>query len=113
MGRIYRFLSSIVDIVLAIVEIFLAFRLVLRFFGANAASPFVSWIYGTSQSLIEPFTGMFPSPVLEGGFVLEFNTLFAMIIYALAAFIIQEIIRRLHRSAAADVREVHHYHEPK
>ena len=92
MYQTYRILRGLVDVILFIVELFLGLRLLLRFFGANAQADFVQWVYETSRPLIEPFIPMFPSPVIDGQFVLEFNTLFAMIIYALVGYLIQELL---------------------
>jgi len=89
-----KILENTVNIVFLLVEIFLVFRFTLKLFGANPA-PFVRWMYETSEPLLYPFKGMFSSPVLEGGVVIEFSTLFAIIAYALVAWVIIEIINYL------------------
>ena len=119
MNIIYRVLATIIDIALLVVEIFLGLRFILKLLGANPATPFVDWVYDTSLPLLGPFLNIFPSPVIDGQFVLEFTTLFAIVVYALIAYLIQELlayvnrITRPNREEVKEVREVHHYHEPK
>ena len=85
-------LKSAINIVLSIIMFFLGLRLLLKLFVANTAAPFVAWIYATSEPLLYPFRGMFASPVLEDGVIIEFSTMFAMIAYALLAWIVNELI---------------------
>lgn len=81
-----------INIVLFIIEVFLGARLILKVLGANTEAPFVSWLYATTEPLLAPFAGMFPSPVLEEGIVIEFSTLFAMVVYALAGYLLVQLI---------------------
>ena len=48
-----------------LVELFLALRLILKLFGANAGTPFVNWVYEMSGVLLDPFRGIFPMEQLE------------------------------------------------
>lgn len=91
-------LSPLINIVFGIAEFFLGFRFLLRLFSANPGAPFVEFIYQTSQPLLYPFRGIFPTPVVEGGFVLELTTLFAIITYATIAYL---LIALLNVTAAA------------
>ncbi len=104
MNQTYRILRGLVDVILFVVELFLGLRLVLRLFGANPSADFVEWIYAMSRPLLEPFIGAFPSPAIEGGFVLEFTTLFAMIVYALVGYLVQELLWHIHRTSRNDNR---------
>jgi len=85
-------LINLVEAIVAIVEFFLIVRFVLKLFAANAGTPFVAWIYETTRGILYPFSNMFPSPVLEGGVVIEFSTIFAIVIYALLGYFITELI---------------------
>src|SRR5689334_9352279 len=89
-----RILFRLLDGILGFVELLIGLRVILKFFGANAFSPFVSWVYETSRPLLAPFANMFPSPVIQGGFVIEFSALFALIVYAFIASIIEEILNQ-------------------
>jgi len=85
-------LIGLINIIVGIVEIFLGLRLVLRFLGADPSASFVAWLYATTEPLLGPFRGMFPTGVIERGSVFEFSTLFAIFIYALVAWLLKEII---------------------
>ncbi len=90
-----RFVIFLVNFVTGIAEAILGIRLVLKLLGANRAAPFVQWIYDMSQPLLRPFLGIFPSPVLDRIYVLEFTTLFAILIYALFGYFLDELLRYL------------------
>ncbi len=85
-------LIYLVDFVLGIAELFILFRIILKLFGASTQAPFVNWIYETSKGLIWPFLGMFPAPTLEGGFIIEFSSIFALLVYAIVGYLIIELI---------------------
>jgi uncharacterized protein YggT (Ycf19 family) len=86
-----------VHTILAIAELVLGFRIILKLFGANESAPFVNWVYQTSEPLLYPFKGIFPSPKLDGSFVLEFSALFALLVYSLIAFAITQLIEKFNR----------------
>lgn len=95
MPTIAGFILFITNLVLGFIEIMIGLRIILKLFGANSSVPFVQWVYETTQPLLAPFLGIFPSPVLEGGFVIEFSAIFAMIIYALIAYLITAVVSAL------------------
>lgn len=76
----------------AVVESFLGLRFLLKLFGANDTNGFVSWVYEMSDVLLEPFRGIFPAKVFENQYVLEFSTLFAMMMYAIIALLLMWLI---------------------
>lgn len=83
-GLIFGFIEGIVGL-----------RILLKFFGANELTPFVTWVYHTSQPLLVPFEGMFPSVTEKRGFTIDVSSLFALLVYAFIAFFIQEAINGL------------------
>ncbi len=87
-----RMLPALVQVVASLVELVLGLRIVLKLFDANPSTPFVNWVYQTTQPLLTPFEGMFPSPTLTGGFVIEFSTVFALMAYAFIGYLLVEII---------------------
>ncbi|MBI2590793.1 MAG: YggT family protein [Candidatus Blackburnbacteria bacterium] len=89
------FIVSLINLVIGLIELLLAIRLLLRLFAANPATPFVRWTYETSQPLVNPFLGIFPNPVLTGGLVIEFSTLVALVVYAIAGYVLAELIGTL------------------
>jgi hypothetical protein len=87
-----RIILRILDVVLGIVELLLAGRFFLRLLDANGGSGFMGWLYGVTDQLLGPFAGTFPSVSLSGNYVIEFSTLFAMLIYAFLGWIIIRLV---------------------
>ena len=87
--------ANLLNFFTAVVEGFLGLRFVLKLFGANANNGFVNWVYEMSGALLEPFRGIFPARVFENQYVLEFSTLFAMLMYALLALLIIALINAI------------------
>lgn len=85
-------LARFVNVVLTIFEAFLGLRLALKLFGANPSAAFTDWVYTMTEPLLAPFAGMFPAPSIEHGLILEFSTLFAMLAYAIAGWLLVELI---------------------
>jgi uncharacterized protein YggT (Ycf19 family) len=92
------FINNMVEWVTAAVTLFLGLRFVLRLFGANGTNEFVAWVYDSTSPLLEPFFGIFPTTQLERGLVVEFSTLFAIIIYALAGYLILTLVEKISES---------------
>lgn len=86
--RIRYLTNNLIYGLFSLVEAFLALRFVLKLFGANAANGFVEWVYEMSAVLLQPFRGIFPTTVFKSNLVLEFSTLFAIVIYAIIALLI-------------------------
>ncbi len=101
---------------LDVLEILLAFRFFLRLLAANAASPFVMFIYRVTELFVFPFRGIFPQ-ISERGSVLEWAVLLAMIVYAIVAWGIVRLIWLLsaHEEPVATETGVEHrkdvYHD--
>lgn len=89
MSRVIFFL---VNLVFTIIGFLLGLKILLRFFGANPSTPFVQWIYESSDSLLAPFAGIFPVTRLEGGFIIDFPAIFAVIVYAFVGYLIVEVV---------------------
>src|SRR3990172_8884248 len=83
---------------LGLLEVLLAFRLVLKLTGASLASAFVKMIYGLTGIFILPFEGIFRrgfSQGIETTSVLEPSTVVAIIVYAVLAWGIVKLTRIL------------------
>jgi len=81
-----------------VLEILLAFRLVLKLTGANISSAFVGLIYGLTGIFILPFEGIFRRGFAQGvetTSVFEPSTLVAIIVYAVLAWGIVKLLRIL------------------
>lgn len=88
----FRLLKELANFIVGLIEVLLVFRFLLKFLSANPQSTIVSWVYDTTQPLLQPFLFAFPTPSIQGGFTLEFTTLFAMFAYAFVGYVIQEVL---------------------
>lgn len=93
-----RILETIISIILGVIEFFLGFRFLFKLFGANSSTPFVRWLYDTTEPLLNPFRNMFPAPKIEGVYVVEFTTLVALLLYMLLGYLILELVRAIVRT---------------
>jgi hypothetical protein len=85
----YR-MTQLIYLLFGLIEGLLAIRFVLRALGANPSAGFAEFIYGVTAPFVAPFFGLFGSPRSEG-YVLELNTLVAMIVYALLAWLLARL----------------------
>lgn len=92
--RLADLLRGIVNLILGVVLFFLGMRFILRLFGANRANGFVDWIYETSADILAPFRNIFPTTTTDG-YVFEFSTLFAMLVYGLLGMFVLYLINLL------------------
>ena len=82
--------------ILGVIEILLAFRLILKLMGANVISAFVQSVYGLTSIFVYPFEGIFRrayAPGVETTSVLEPATVVALIVYAIIAWGIVKLVR--------------------
>ena len=87
----FRILRAFINIVVGIIELLLTFRLILKFLVVNEGTPFVAWLYGVTARFVAPFAKI--SPDLKfSGFVVDLATLVALIVYAIAGYLILMII---------------------
>jgi YggT family protein len=76
---------------LGLLEGLFALRLFLKLIGANAANGFAALLYSFTDLFLMPFVGLTSTPA-AGGMVLEISTLIAMVVYALAAWVLERIV---------------------
>lgn len=69
----------------AVLEVLIAFRVVLRLLAANPENAFAQLIYGITAPFVAPFQGLFVTPQAEG-FVLELSSIVAIFVYMLIAY---------------------------
>ena len=82
--RIFR-AYQVVWYILGVIEVLLAFRVVLRLLGANPASGFTDFIYTVSAPFAIPFLGILPASRAAGS-VVEWSTFIAMAVYLVVAW---------------------------
>jgi uncharacterized protein YggT (Ycf19 family) len=81
---------TLVNIVFGIIELLLSLRFIFKFFAVNVSTPFVTWVYGVTASLVSPFAKILPDLNL-GGFIVDFSTLAALIVYVLVGYLLLQI----------------------
>lgn len=86
----FGIVRTLVNIVVGVVEFLLSLRFIFKFFAVNPSTPFVAWLYGATASLVSPFARILPDLKL-GGFVIDFATLVALIVYILVGYLILQI----------------------
>lgn len=83
---------QIIWYVLGVVEVIIAFRVALKAVGANPSSGFTAFIYGISNPLTLPFSGILQASVY-GNTVIEWSSLIAALVYFLFAWGIMNLIQ--------------------
>ena len=101
--RLRMMFDNLLNLFVGLVELVLALRFLLKLFGANDGNAFVSWVYNMSGVLLQPFRGIFPAHVFENKYVLEFSTLFAILMYAALALLVVGVVNMV--TAPAVVRK--------
>ena len=90
--RIFSFKATqLIWLLFGILEVLIALRIGLMLIGANPNSPIVALIYGFTYLFLFPFTGLVGSPT-AGNMVLELSSMFAMVIYALIAWVVERTV---------------------
>lgn len=82
---------QLVWLAVAALEVLLGLRVILRLIAANPANPFANFVYNLSQIFLYPFQSLTVSPE-AAGMVLEVPTLIAMVVYALAGWLVVRLI---------------------
>ena len=88
-----------------IVEGLLAIRFILKLLGANETAGFASFIYAVTWPFIAPFNNLFGNPG-NGGSVLELNTLVAIVVYMLLAWLVVKVVWLLAGESRSATRTV-------
>jgi uncharacterized protein YggT (Ycf19 family) len=77
--------------VLGAIEALLAFRFLLKLFGANPSAGFTDFIYTLSFPFVAPFEAVFSETQVAGS-VFEWTTLLAMLVYYLVALAVIRLL---------------------
>jgi uncharacterized protein YggT (Ycf19 family) len=82
--RIFR-INQVIWYILGVIEILLAFRIVLKAVAANADSGFTNFIYSITGPLALPFRGILGES-MSGSSLIEWSSLFAVVVYLVIAW---------------------------
>ena len=85
----------------------IAIRVVLRLIVANPANTFADVIYSVTNIFLWPFFGLTSTPTTTDGMALEISSLIAIIVYALAGWVVVTLIRTLFSKTSARRVEVY------
>jgi hypothetical protein len=85
-------LAQIIYLIAGIIEALLTLRLILALLGANSANAFAHFIYSVTLPLVAPFFGLFNYQVHYGVVRFEFETVIAMVVYALIAWLLVRLL---------------------
>lgn len=88
MRAVFKILSALLPVVQGLLWV----RFVFKLFGVGSSNILVYWLYKITGIFLVPFAGIFPDGRLFG-FVIEFNTLLAIVAYALLHSLIGRIAR--------------------
>ena len=92
--------------ILGVIEVVLAFRILLKLLGANMFSGFTNFIYAISGPFAMPFAGILGTSVsTDSVFVFEWSTLIAMAVYAIIAYGIVALFQLIKPTNAEEVEQ--------
>ena len=97
--------QSVIYLLFGILAGLLVIRFLLGLLGANPAAGFAQFIYGITAPFIAPFVGLFGQPRFQGS-VFEFNSLVAIVVYGLIAWVLVKIVWLLMGDSRRGVRTV-------
>src|ERR1700733_8498536 len=89
----FRVLRAFINLVVGIIELLLTFRLIFQFLVVNTGTPFVAWLYYLTAPLVAPFAKILPDWKFSG-FVVDFATIAALIVFALAGSLLLMLFPR-------------------
>lgn len=76
--------TQVVWYIVGLIEVLLAFRLILKLLAANPAAGFTHLVYGVTYVFASPFLNVFQISQVEGN-IFEWTTLLAMFVYWVVA----------------------------
>jgi len=89
-------LSDFIQWFIAVLEIMLAIRFLLKLIGADPANPFASFLYALTNIILVPFSNIVqPAVIRAPNQSFEWSTLIAMGIYALIFWAVGRFLRIL------------------
>jgi hypothetical protein len=106
--RIFTFKATqVVWLLFGLLITLIVLRMGLKLIGANPASLIVFMVYGFTDLFLFPFTGLVNSPTF-GSNVFELSSMFAVLIYALMAWVVERTVWLIFyrpRGSVVDVTE--------
>jgi uncharacterized protein YggT (Ycf19 family) len=92
--------SQVITLIFAILEMAIAFRVLLKLIAANPASPFAQFMYQMTGPFLAPFAGLTATPSADGA-VLEIPALIAMLVYGVLYLLVIRVLWLIFEPAKA------------
>ena len=83
--------NQVIALIFMILEMAIAFRIVLELIAANSASPFAHFVYQMTGTFLAPFVGLTVTPSADGA-VLDLPALIAMAAYGVLYWLIVRVM---------------------
>jgi uncharacterized protein YggT (Ycf19 family) len=99
-SRITKLLWFITAIIVGLIT----FRFGLKLIGANPTNGFVAAMYGITDFFVGPFNTIIGTPAFNNGSIFDSASLFAMVVYVLAAWALVTLFRILFAGTGATRR---------
>lgn len=103
--RMFSFLKYLIDLAASVLMVLLGVRLAFKLFGANTASPLVSWVYRVSEPILAPVRNIFADQQLGNGNIVEYSTLLAIILIGIAGFLLVQLLDALETASLRSARD--------
>ena len=81
---------QIVWYIIAVLEVMLVFRFILKLAGARPEAQFTNFIYNTTWPIVAPFASVFSQTTVQGS-IFEWTTLLAMAVYFIIGLAIAKL----------------------
>lgn len=94
--RFAKVLVWLIYALFVVALIILVLSFFLQLFNASATASFTEWVYRNADRVLEPFRGIFPTREIgESGSVIDFATLFAIVMYGILALVVHAFVNWL------------------
>jgi hypothetical protein len=84
--------QRVIYYIFGIIEAIIAIRFVLKLIAANPTNPFTQGVYGVSWVFDFPFSGIVANLNIGAGATIEFFSLIAILVYALASMALAKLL---------------------
>ena len=84
--------QRVIYYIFGIIEALIAIRFVLKLIAANPTNPFTQGVYGVSWVFDFPFSGIVANVNVGAGATIEFFSLVAILVYALASIALAKLL---------------------
>jgi len=84
--------QRVIYYIFGIIEAIIAVRFILKLIAANPSNPFSQGVYAVSWVFDFPFSGVVPNVNIGAGATIEFFSLIAILVYALASIALAKLL---------------------